>query len=148
MKTKASLKFVRISPKKLNYFSALLKDKRISDALDLLKTEKSIKKRILIEKLLNSALANAKEKGAEEERLYIKEFIIGQGTTYKRRKIRSRGRADIIKKRTSHIKVVLAEKKKKRKKYIPKKSVRKRKIIKAQKPKRQGKIKKQGKTQN
>jgi len=148
MKTKASLKFVRISPKKLNYFPALLKDKRISDALDLLKTEKSIKKRILIEKLLNSALANAKEKGAEEERLYIKEFIIGQGTTYKRRKIRSRGRADIIKKRTSHIKVVLAEKKKKRKKYIPKKSVRKRKIIKAQKPKRQGKIKKQGKTQN
>ena len=64
-----------------------------------------------VEKLLNSAIANA-ENNLEMDRssLYVAEAYANQGPTLKRYWARSHGRADMIKKHTSHITIVLDQK--------------------------------------
>ena len=65
----------------------------------------------MVEKLLNSAIANA-ENNLEMNRddLYVAEVYANQGPTLKRYWARSHGRADMIKKHTSHITIVLDQK--------------------------------------
>ena len=65
----------------------------------------------MVEKLLNSAIANAENNlGLDRETLYVAECYANQGPTLKRYWARSHGRADMIKKRTSHITIVLDQK--------------------------------------
>lgn len=66
-----------------------------------------------IRKVLRSAMANAEQKNAslDVEGLWISEIFVGQGPTLKRMLPRSMGRANVIKKRSSHITVCLAEQK-------------------------------------
>jgi large subunit ribosomal protein L22 len=66
--------------------------------------------RIVI-KLLKSAIANAtQKKNVDVDRLYVKKITVDQGPTMKRYQPRALGRATTIRKRTSHINIVLDEK--------------------------------------
>ena len=65
----------------------------------------------VVEKLLNSAIANAENNlEMSRENLYVAEVYANQGPTLKRYWARSHGRADLIKKHTSHITIVLDQK--------------------------------------
>ena len=110
MKIESKVRYLRISPRKIAYLGKFLKNQKPESAISLLKIEKSPKKRQIFEKLIKSALAAAKEKGADEKTLIIKSLEVGGGPASKRRVILSRGKADIIKKRTSHIYLTLIEK--------------------------------------
>ena len=64
----------------------------------------------VVEKLLRSAIANAEQKNISDvDRLKVKTAFVDQGPTMKRVMPRAMGRANIIKKRSSHITLVLSE---------------------------------------
>ena len=66
----------------------------------------------VIEKVLASAVANAvNNHGLNNDKLYVKEAYVNEGTTLKRFRPRAQGRASQINKRTSHITIVVAERK-------------------------------------
>lgn len=115
MLIKAEQKYLRMSPRKLRAVGSLVAGMAPFRALSILE---HIQKRaaLPIGKVIKQALANARNnsKIAEDE-LVIRELVIGQGPTYKRFRPVSRGRAHSIKKRTSHIKVILETKMKKEK---------------------------------
>ena len=107
---RAVAKYVRVSPRKVQIVIDLIRGKRVDDALAILMyTPKSAAP--VVEKLLNSAIANA-ENNLEMDRrsLYVAEVYANQGPTLKRYWARSHGRADLIKKHTSHITIVLDQK--------------------------------------
>ena len=104
---RAVAKYVRVSPRKVQIVIDLIRGKKVDDALAILMyTPKSASP--VVEKLLNSAIANA-ENNLEMDRqsLYVAEVYANQGPTLKRYWARSHGRADMIKKHTSHITIVL-----------------------------------------
>ena len=103
----ATAKYVRVAPRKAKIVVDLIRGKQVDDALAILMyTPKSAAP--VVEKLLNSAIANA-ENNLELNRdsLYVAETYANQGPTLKRYWPRSHGRADQILKRTSHITIVL-----------------------------------------
>ena len=107
---RAVAKYVRVSPRKVQIVIDLIRGKKVDDALAILMyTPKSAAP--VVEKLLNSAIANA-ENNLEMDRsgLYVAEVYANQGPTLKRYWARSHGRADMIKKHTSHITIVLDQK--------------------------------------
>lgn len=107
---RAVAKYVRVSPRKVQIVIDLIRGKQVDDALAILMyTPKSAAP--VVEKLLNSAIANA-ENNLEMSRdsLYVAEVYANQGPTLKRYWARSHGRADLIKKHTSHITIVLDQK--------------------------------------
>ena len=104
---RAIARYVRISSRKVKIVIDLIRGKKVDDALAILMyTPKSAAP--VVEKLLNSAIANA-ENNLEMNRdtLYVAEVYANQGPTLKRYWARSHGRADMIHKRTSHITIVL-----------------------------------------
>jgi len=107
---KAHLRQVRISPKKANLIASLVRRMDVTKAVDILKFTPKRTAPVLL-KLILSAAANAQEnfKQAKED-LYIKEIIVTEGPTYKRSMPVSRGRANPILKRTSHITVTVEKK--------------------------------------
>ena len=80
-----------------------------SEALDLL-TFSPKKAALLVKKTLKSAIANA-ENNAElkVDTLLVKEAVVGEGPTFKRFRARARGGASPLRKRTSHIRIVLSD---------------------------------------
>ena len=109
MQSKAILKYVRVSPRKVRRVTNLIKGKRAGDALLNIGflPHKGGK---LVSKVLKSAMANAEQKKvADPESMKIARALVDQGPTMKRMMPRSMGRADIIKKRTCHITLVLEE---------------------------------------
>jgi large subunit ribosomal protein L22 len=108
MEAKAKLKFTRIAPRKAMLAADLIRGKKSEEALNLLTfTPKAAAKIIL--KLLKSAVANATQKKIDVDRLYVKTVTVDQGPTMKRFMPRAQGRATSIRKRTSHITIVLDE---------------------------------------
>lgn len=104
---KAHLKQVRISPKKMNLISSMVRGKKLSNALLTLKFMDK-KAADILYKLISSAKANAEQNFKQDpEKLMITEIIVNEGTTYKRRQPISRGRAHPILKRTSHVTVIV-----------------------------------------
>ena len=106
----ATAKYVRVAPRKAKIVVNLIRGKQVDQALAILMyTPKSAAP--VVEKLLNSAIANA-ENNLEMDRasLYVAEVYANQGPTLKRYWARSHGRADMIKKHTSHITIVLDQK--------------------------------------
>ena len=104
---RAIARYVRISSRKVKIVIDLIRGKKVDEALAILMyTPKSAAP--VVEKLLNSAIANA-ENNLEMNRdsLYVAEVYANQGPTLKRYWARSHGRADMIHKRTSHITIVL-----------------------------------------
>ena len=107
---RAVAKYVRVSPRKVQIVIDLIRGKQVDDALAILMyTPKSAAP--VVEKLLNSAIANAANNlEMSRENLYVAEVYANQGPTLKRYWARSHGRADLIKKHTSHITIVLDQK--------------------------------------
>lgn len=108
---KAQQKYIRISPRKVRLIVNLIRDLSPSEALEQLKfTRKAAA--LPIAKTIKQAIANAtKNANAVESNLKFNSIQIGEGTTLKRWQAVSRGRAHPILKRTSHITVLLEEKK-------------------------------------
>lgn len=106
---KAYLKNYRQSPRKVRVVANLVKGKNANQALTDLEF---LAKRagLPLKKLLASAVANAKTKGADVENLIVKEFRVDKGITMKRIMPAAMGSAHRINKRTSNITLVLAEK--------------------------------------
>ena len=107
---RATAKYIRVAPRKVKIVVDLIRGKQVDQALAILAyTPKSAAP--YVEKLLNSAIANA-ENNLEMDRssLYVAEAYANQGPTLKRYWARSHGRADMIKKHTSHITIVLDQK--------------------------------------
>ena len=104
---KAIAKYVRISPRKVKIVIDLIRGKSVREAEAILQyTPKAATEPVL--KLLKSAVANA-ENNLELNRddLYVAEVYANQGPTLMRYRPRARGRASRIRKRTSHITIVL-----------------------------------------
>ena len=107
---RATAKYIRVTPRKVKIVVDLIRGKQVDQALAILAyTPKSAAP--YVDKLLNSAIANA-ENNLEMDRssLYVAEAYANQGPTLKRYWARSHGRADMIKKHTSHITIVLDQK--------------------------------------
>jgi large subunit ribosomal protein L22 len=103
---KATLNTYRQSPRKVRVVADLVRGKSVEDALTILEF---VPKRagLPLRKLIASAYANA----GKASNLVVKSITVDGGQVLKRRMPRARGSAYPIKKRTSHVNVVLAEKK-------------------------------------
>ncbi len=109
MESEAILKYARVSPRKVRRITNLIKGKRAGDALISLRFLPHSSAKI-VAKVLRSAMANAEQKKvADPESMKIVAAVVNQGSTMKRLMPRAMGRADIIKKRTSHIRLLLEE---------------------------------------
>jgi large subunit ribosomal protein L22 len=109
MEVKSTYKYARISPKKARDVARAIQGMPVSDALDALAYTPR-KAAQLVGKTLKSAVANA-ENNHEliADDLTVKEATVGDGPTFKRFKPRARGSASAIRKRTSHLYIVLTD---------------------------------------
>ncbi|GAB7023641.1 50S ribosomal protein L22 [Salidesulfovibrio brasiliensis] len=109
MEAKAVAKFIRVSPRKTRIVAETVKGKPVEDALNILRFTPKKPARIL-SKVLYSAIANAEQKpGVDVDALVIDKIIVNEGPTWKRIQPRAMGRAYRIRKRTSHITIVVKE---------------------------------------
>ncbi len=106
---KATAKYLRISPKKARPVIALIRGKQVDEALAIMKyTPKKAAR--MIYKVLYSAMSNAvNNHDMDRERLIVHRAYVNEGPRLKRLKPRAFGRADIMKRRLSHITVELRE---------------------------------------
>jgi len=111
MEARAISKYLRVSAQKTRLVADMVRGKKVDEALILLRFTPKKSGR-LITKVLRSAMANAENaKASDLEKLYIKTIKIDQGPRIKRFRPRAMGRATRIIKPSSHITVVLDEKK-------------------------------------
>ena len=109
----ARVRHIRVTPQKARRVVALIKGKQAEEALAILKFAPQGASEPIY-KLVASAIANARVKAdkdgefLDEQDLYVANAYVDEGTTLKRFRPRAQGRAFQIKKRTSHITVVLA----------------------------------------
>ena len=110
MEAIAKLRYARISARKVKIVIDLIRGKQVDEALAILRyTPKAASP--MVEKLLKSAIANAENNnGLKRDKLYIKEIYANQGPTAKRVRPAPQGRAYRVRKRTSHVTIVLDEK--------------------------------------
>lgn len=111
MQAKAVAKTIRIAPRKVRLVVDLIRGKNVGEAVAILKnTQRGASP--VVEKVLNSAIANAEHNyDMDANNLYVSEAFVNEGATLKRFRPRAQGRASAINKRTSHITVVVSEKK-------------------------------------
>ena len=106
MIAKAKGRYLRVSPRKVREVIDLIRGKDINSSLAIL-THASKGATERIQKVLNSAVANAKEKGLQEEQLFISKIKADQGPTWKRFRAAAFGRATPILKKTTHLTIEL-----------------------------------------
>ena len=105
----ATLRFARISARKVKIVADLIRGKKVDEALAIVKFTPKASSEVL-EKLLNSAIANAENNhGMNRGNLVVSEIYANQGPTLKRRRPAAKGSAVRIRKRTSHITIKLRE---------------------------------------
>jgi len=102
----ASAKYVRISPRKLRRSVDLIRGRHVEDARRILMFSRLGPTQVLA-KVLNSAVANAEQRQAIPENLVVARAWVDEGPTLKRFRPRAYGRATSIRKRTSHVTVVV-----------------------------------------
>ena len=109
MEARAHLRYARIAPRKVSVVLDLIRGEDLDKALAILQyTPKAASE--LLYKLVKSAAANAENNhNMDINRLYVAEVYANQGPTLKRIRPRAQGRAFRIRKRTSHITIVLKE---------------------------------------
>lgn len=109
VKSRAVLKYARISPRKVSIVLNLIRNKPTNVAMGILNnTPKAASE--LLKKLLASAIANAENNnGMDKNKLYVAECFASAGPTLKRIQPHAQGRAFKILKRTSHITLILKE---------------------------------------
>jgi len=110
LEAKAQARYVRIAPRKVRIVLNMIRGKKLDEALNILRfTPKAASK--ILEKVVKSAAANAQNNyDMNPDALYIYKCYVDQGPTLKRYRARAQGRAAEIRKRTSHITVILKEK--------------------------------------
>ena len=108
MDAKATLRYARITPRKARRVVDLIRGKKAGEALIALRFM-PYRGSSFVEKILKSAMANAEQKKAmNPEDMIISEGFVNQGPVMKRMEPRSMGRANVIRKRTSHITLVIS----------------------------------------
>ena len=109
MEVKAIAKTVRIAPRKARLVIDIIRGKNVKEARAILMfTPRGAAP--VIAKILNSAVANAVHNNQlNEEKLFVKEVWASESVTMKRMLPRAKGTGNLIKKRTSHITIVVAE---------------------------------------
>ncbi|NLL47404.1 MAG: 50S ribosomal protein L22 [Firmicutes bacterium] len=110
VEARAIARHIRISPRKARQVIDLIRGKDVEEALAILQlTPKGGSP--IVEKVVRSAVANAENNyDMDVDSLYVAECYVDQGPTMKRIRPRARGMANRIRKRTSHITVILREK--------------------------------------
>lgn len=109
MEAGATLKFLRMAPRKVRLVADLVRGRAVEEALRTLRfTPKAAC--LPLKKLIESAVANAENNhGLDIDTLRVKEIRVDEGPTLRRFQPRAQGRAYRICKRTSHVSVILAE---------------------------------------
>jgi len=109
MEVKAIAKYMRISPRKIRLLMREIRGKKVGEALNLL-TFAPQKGAPILRKLINSAVANASQHpDTDVDNLFVKHIFADEGPTLKRFRPRAMGRATRIRKRSSHLTVILDE---------------------------------------
>ena len=110
MEAKAHLTMLRVTPQKTRLVANLIRGKNVGEAESILRfTPRGAAGPML--KLLRSAKANAvNNHDMFEDSLMVSKIMVNEGPVLKRYLPRARGRADLLRKRTSHITIVLEEK--------------------------------------
>jgi large subunit ribosomal protein L22 len=109
MEVVAKLIGVRVSPRKLQLVANQIRGCRLDIALSAVSNGNTKSARI-VEKLLNSAIANAENNyAADIDELAVSYVVVNQGQVLKRLRQRAKGRADRILKRSSHIEIRLSD---------------------------------------
>jgi len=109
MEAKATAKYVRVSPLKAKRVADLIRGKNVNEAIVICHLTGNKPARAM-EKVLKSAAANAENNhNMDASKLYVASVSANQGPIMKRMRARSQGRGSIIKKRSSHLSVVLKE---------------------------------------
>ena len=108
---KAIARTVRIAPRKVRLVVDLIRGKQVGEAVAILRhTPKAASP--VVKKVLKSAVANAEHNyDLDINSLVVSEVFVDEGPTLKRFRPRAQGRASAINKRTSHITLVVSEKK-------------------------------------
>lgn len=103
----AVARYIRLSSRKVKVVVDLIRGKSVNEAAAILEfTPKAASEPVL--KLLNSAIANAENNmDLSRDTLYVAEVYANQGPTMKRYRPRAHGRASRIRKRSSHITIIL-----------------------------------------
>ncbi|MDP4169075.1 MAG: 50S ribosomal protein L22 [Bacillota bacterium] len=111
MQAKAVARTVRIAPRKVRLVVDLIRGKQVGEAVAILNLTPKTSSPV-VEKVLKSAMANAEHNYEMDiNNLVITQAFVDEGPTLKRFRPRAMGRASAINKRTSHITIVLSEKK-------------------------------------
>jgi large subunit ribosomal protein L22 len=109
METRSVSRHLRIAPRKARLVIDLIRGKNVGEALNILEFVPK-KGAQMVAKTLKSALANAEHtQNVDVDRLYVKHASVGAGKTSKRFTPRAQGRATPIRKRTSHVIIVVDE---------------------------------------
>jgi large subunit ribosomal protein L22 len=112
MEARAIQRLVRQSPRKMRLVIDLIRGKDVNEAYAILKFNKKLAAR-QIAKTLRSAVANAEQKAMKDnasfdvDRLYVKKAIVNMGQPLKRFTAAAQGRATPIRKRTSHVEIMV-----------------------------------------
>ena len=109
METRAVTKHLRISPQKARLVGDMIRGKRVEEALMILDfvPRKAAK---MISKTLRSVIANAENtQRVDVDRLFVSRIVVDEGVTLKRFLPRAHGRATGLKKRSSHVTIVVDE---------------------------------------
>ena len=108
VEAKAVLRHVRVAPRKARLIVDMVRGRNAAEALALLKFTPRSSARV-VEQLLSSAVANAGQKDlGDPESLKVSKAYVDSGPVLKRIQPRSMGRANPIKKRTSHITIFVS----------------------------------------
>ena len=108
MHVQATLKYARVVPQKARLVADQIRGLSAEKAIDFLRFN-SKKSSDVIKKVLDSAIANAEHnEGADIDELHVANIFVDEGPSSTRFRARARGRVNYIKKRTSHITVVVS----------------------------------------
>lgn len=109
MEVKAKIHTIRISPRKVRLVGDAIKKRNVNEAMGILLFMPQ-KASFILKKLLDSAIANARQKKyIDVDNLYVKNVVVDEAMAMKRFIPRAMGRGTKIRKRTSHITLVLDE---------------------------------------
>tara|TARA_X000001036_G_C20549054_1_gene753596 strand:+ start:543 stop:881 length:339 start_codon:yes stop_codon:yes gene_type:complete len=112
MEAICKVKYVRQSPFKIRFVADLIRGKKVLDAINILSSTNKKASQFLL-KSVKSAVANINyndDANFENDELYVKKILVDGGPTIKRFRPAAMGRAVPIKKRTSHITIVIESK--------------------------------------
>ena len=101
-------RYARIAPRKARLVAAMIRGRKIDEALTALEFSKT-RAAAFFRTVLRSAIANAEEADVDVHSLYVAESRVDEGPAMKRWRPKDRGRAHPFRKRTSHLHVIVEE---------------------------------------